>query len=165
MWQTISDISTLHWVLGIITIIVIPILVFAWKYLILQIRFANNLRRKIYFLKLSDEKPLITERNLLSNTKLFNVEKEIYTISNDPKILQLMDKHSLFVIGYDPNYGKYEELINKAKSTNTPIVLFAKQGEIKESTHWELFNGYIYCDIANTSSRLTVIILNTMYIV
>ncbi len=165
MWQFISDLSTLQWVIGIMAFSVIPTLLFAWKYLLLQIRFANNLRRKIYFLKLNDEKPLMVERNLLSNTKLFNVEKEIYTISNDPKILQLMDKHSFFVIGYDPNYDKYEELISKAKNTNTPIVLFAKQGEIKDPKHWELFNGYIYCDIANTSSRLTVIILNTMYIV
>lgn len=165
MWQIISDISTVQWVIGIIVLIIIPTLIFAWKYLVLQFRFANNLRRKIYFLKLNDEKPLVVERNLLSNTKLFNVEKDIYTISNDPKILQLMDKHSLFVIGYDPDYDKYEELINKAKDTNTPIVLFAKQGEIKDTKHWELFNGYIYCDIANTSSRLTVIILNTMYIV
>ena len=93
------------------------------------------------------------------------MEKDIYTVSDDPKVLQLMEKHSLFVIGYDANYSKYKELIDKAQENNTPIIIYAKQGEIKDSKHWDLFNNYIYCDVANTSSRLTVTILNTMYIV
>lgn len=165
MKEFIENISLIQWIIGGIITALIPFLIFIRKYVILQFRFANNLRRKIYFLRLEDSAPLISERELISKTKLFNVEKDIYTVSDDPKVLQLMEKHSLFVIGYDASYSKYKELIDKAQENHTPIIIYAKQGEIKDSKHWDLFNNYIYCDVANTSSRLTVIILNTMYIV
>lgn len=165
MKEFIENISLIQWIIGGIITALIPFLIFIRKYVILQFRFANNLRRKIYFLRLEDSAPLVSERELISKTKLFNVEKDIYTVSDDPKVLQLMEKHSLFVIGYDANYSKYKELIDKAQENNTPIIIYTKQGEIKDSKHWDLFNNYIYCDVANTSSRLTVIILNTMYIV
>ena len=111
MKEFIENISLIQWIIGGIITALIPFLIFIRKYVILQFRFANNLRRKIYFLKLEDSAPLISERELISKTKLFNVEKDIYTVSDDPKVLQLMEKHSLFVIGYDANYSKYKELI------------------------------------------------------
>lgn len=165
MKEFLENISLIHWiVVGIVTAL-IPFLIFIRKYILLQFRFANNLRRRIYFLRLEDSASLVSERDLVGKTKLFNVEKDIYKVSDDPKVLQLMERHSLFVIGYDAKYRKYKELIDKAQENNTPIIIYAKQGEIKNSSHWKLFNNYIYCDVANTSSRLTVIILNTMYIV
>ncbi len=109
MIDFLENISLIHWLIGII-IVLIPIAIYFMKYIILQIKFARNLRRKIYFIKLNDSKPLTTERTLISNTHLFNVEKEIYSISNDPKILQLMNKHSLFVVGYDNGYERDEDL-------------------------------------------------------
>ncbi len=164
MLEFINNLSLIQWILGLITLVIVPTAIYLWKYFNLQMRFAKNLRRKIYFLKVNENKNLESEQCLIRNTKLFRVENEIYSISNDLKILQQTDKHSLFVIGYDPSYQMYAEIIDIAKRFNLSVIIFAKQGEIKNPQHWELFNSYIYCDVANTSSRLAVIILNTMYI-
>lgn len=161
----LENISLLEWLIITVVMVLIPTAIFLWKYLILQFRFANNLRRRVYFLKINGKHSLEIERNLLKDTRLFKVEDTIYEIGDDLRIFQQTGTHCLYVIGYDPNFSGYKGIIEKASQSNIPVIIFAEQGEIKETEHWEIFNSYIYCDVANTSSRLTVIILNTMYIV
>lgn len=167
LWKTLGDISTLHWIIGILIIVIlalIPFFLFIKRYIRLQFRFARNLTRKIYFLKTSDLKNLQTEKDALKDIKIFNIEDDIKSISNDLTVLQKMQKHSAFVIGYDPNFDMYADLIKHACDRKIPVIIFARQGEIQNPEHWKAFNSYICCDIANTTNRILVILINTLMI-
>ncbi len=133
------------------------------RYFSIQIRFAKNLRRKIYFLKTSDKKSLQTQKGKIKNLKLFDVKEEIKDISNSLDVLQTLKDNAVYIVGYDKNYQNYEKLFERARSKNIPIILFAKHGEIQKES-WDLINEYIYCDVANTTNRLAIILLNILKI-
>lgn len=163
-WEYIKTLSLVHWIV-IISIIILSWSLYIWRYLKLQFRFAKNLKRKIYFLKVSIDKNLQTEKDLIKKIKLFNIEEDIKDISKDLKALQSLNSNAVFIVGYDQKYLLYSDLLTEAKSKNIPVIIFAKQGEIRNQDHWKNFNDYIYCDVANTSNRLSVILLNILMIV
>lgn len=166
--ESLNNASLIHWIIGISLTIILTIgsfLGFIGRFITLQFRFARNLKRKIYFLKITDAKNLQAERDALKQIKIFNVENEIKNISNDLKVLHNIDNHSAFVVGYDPSFRKYDELIKLASDRKIPVIIFAKQGEIKDSKHWDVFNSYICCDVANTTNRILVILLNTLMVI
>jgi len=66
---------------------------------------------------------------------------------------------------YDKVKQQILSVIDKAESKKIPVIIYAKQGEIKNLEHWEIFNGYIFCDVANTPNRLVIILLNILKIV
>jgi len=136
-------------------------LLYFWKYIKSQWRFGKNLRRKIYFLKSSDDKNLQTQRDKLKSLNLFNIEEDIKDISKKLDVLQNLKDTAVYIIGYDKDYD-YTELFRKAESKNIPIIIFANSGEI---TDWSVFNSYIYCDVANTTNRVTILLLNILKIV
>lgn len=163
-WEYIKTLSLVHWI-AIISIIILSWSLYIWRYLKLQFRFAKNLKRKIYFLKVSIDKNLQTEKDLIKKIKLFNIEEDIKDISKDLKALQSLNSNAVFIVGYDQKYLLYSNLLTEAKSKNIPVIIFAKQSEIRNQDHWKNFNDYIYCDVANTSNRLSVILLNILMIV
>ena len=138
-----------------------------WRYIRVQWRFGKNLRRKIYFLKTAEEEKIKTARGNLADLKMFNIVNDIKDVSNNTNSLQSLAKNAVYIVRYSSHYPAYKELFDFAKhKDNIPIIIFADQGEIKpDSGHWEIFNGYIYCDVANTTNRLAVILLNILKIV
>lgn len=158
-----ESLSLIHWLI-VLGIAIASVLVYVWRYLRLQHSFARNLKRHIYFLQTSDDKNLQTERDLIKKIALFNVERDIKNISKDLKPLQNLNSRAVFVVGYDPQYSLFKELVDEARNKNIPVIIFARQGEIKDLEHWKVFNGYVYCDVANTSNRLAVILLNILMI-
>ena len=73
-WEYIKTLSLVHWIV-IISITILSWSLYIWRYLKLQFRFAKNLKRKIYFLKVSTDKNLQTEKDLIKKIKLFNIEE------------------------------------------------------------------------------------------
>jgi hypothetical protein len=165
VWKFLENLSLLHWLIALILIIG-GFVIYFWKWIKLQFRFGKNLKRKIYFLKLSNDKNLETEKDQIRNLALFNIEDEIKDISKDTKNLQNFKKDAVYIIGYNKNKDSefYNNLITEAKINKIPVIIFAQQREIKEE-HWHIFNGYVYLDIANTTNRLAIILLNILKIV
>lgn len=159
------NISLLTKIYSIVIFIFGGSLVYFWRYLKAQIKFWKNLKRKVYFLKTSANKDLQNEKDLISNIELFNIENEVKDIGNNINKLDNLLINAVYIVWYDEEYSKYSELIGYARNKRIPVIIFANQWEIKKSENWNLFNGYIYCDIANTPNRLSVIILNIMKIV
>ncbi len=163
--QILSDMSLFLWILGLV-ISIIGFLWYFWKWVKLQYRFGQNLKRKIYFLKTSENKDLQSEKEQIKNLNLLNIDEEVKNISNNLNILQNLKDNAVYIVGYDENFNDYEKLINEAKNNKIPVIIYAKQGKIpKESPNWEIFNSYIFCDVANTSNRLVIILLNILKIV
>lgn len=160
----LSTLSLIHWIIGII-IIIGWFVRYYFKYIRLEFRSANNLRRHIYFLKTSNLKNLQKERDLLQKLKAFKIENDIKDISNEIGMLDTLKSNSVYIIWYDENYKNYDKLIENARNKKIPVIIFAKQWEIKNREHWELFNSYIYCDVWNTPNRLAIILLNMIKIV
>lgn len=163
IWESIGMLSLVHWII-IISVAILSWLLYIWRYLKLQFRFVKNLKRKVYFLKTSDDKNLQTEKDLVKKIKLFNVENDIKDISKNLKVLQNLKSNAAFIVGYNPSYSLFGDLLSEVKNKNIPIIILARQGEIKDQNHWESFNGYIYCDVANTTNRLSIILLNILMI-
>jgi hypothetical protein len=80
-------------------------------------------------------------------------------------MLDTLKSNSVFIVWYDEKYQDYDKLIGHAKNHKIPVIIFAKQWEIRNLKHWELFNSYIYCDVWNTPNRLAIILLNILKIV
>lgn len=151
----LSDLSLLQWCL-------VPFgafLLYFWRYVKSQWRFGSNLKRKVYFLKTSEDKKLQTQRDRIKGLGLFNLESDIKDIKDSLDILQNLKDNAVYIVGYDKKYN-YDKLFKKAELKNIPVLIFANQGEIKKNEDWELFNNYIYSDVANTTNRLVVILLN-----
>ena len=131
-----------------------------------QLRFGKNLKRTVYFLKTSGEVNLQSQKERLKNLQLFNLDGEIKDISNhqDIDILQSLDDNAVYIVGYKDGYD-YEKLFSYAKSKKIPIIIFAPHRTKRIEGAWELFGGYIYCDVANTTNRLAIILLNVLKIV
>jgi hypothetical protein len=157
----LSDISLIWWIISTF-IIGSGILIYFCKYIKVQWRFAKNLKKKIYFLKTSNDKNLQTQRDKIKNLHLFNIEEDIKDISSNLTVLQNLKNNAVYVVGYNKDYD-YNNLFTEVKNNEIPIIIFANQGEIKKD--WNLFNNYIYCDISNTTNRLAVILLNILKIV
>ena len=160
IWEWLGHMSLLIWVTSTLMIL-LGFLLYFWKYIKSQWRFGKNLRRKIYFLKTSNDKNLQTQRDKLKSLKLFNLEEDIKDVSEKLDILQNFKDNAVYIIGYEKNYD-YKDLFSKAENKKIPIIIFANAGEIND---WDLFNDYIYCDVANTTNRLTIILLNILKIV
>lgn len=96
--------------------------------------------------------------------KLLKIEKDIKDISESISKLDNLKSNAVYIVGYDENYDKFSDIIEYARRYKNPIVIFAKQWEIKNSDHRDVFNSYIYCDIANTPNRLSIILLNILKI-
>ena len=122
------------------------------------------MKRKIYFLKTSEAKKLNIEQNTLSNLKIFCLDNNIKDISASLKELQTFKKNAVYIVGYDHGYDQYKKLFDTAQNNNIPIIVFANQGEIKKE-HWNIFNGYIFCDVANTTNRVAIILMSMLKIV
>lgn len=163
IWDFVSNISTFTWLIWVL-IIIVPFFVYFWKYIKTQIRFWKNLRRKIYFLKTSALKDLQNEKDLISNLNTFNIDSDIKDISWNVHKVDNLENKSVYIVWYDENYEKYSELFNHARINKIPLIIYAKQWEIKKPEHWELINNYIYWDVANTPNRIAVMILNILKI-
>ena len=74
----LGNISLIHWVISIIFFSgLFSFLYYFWRYIRVQWRFGSNLRRKIYFIKTSEEKKLKRERDSLVKLKMFNLVEDI----------------------------------------------------------------------------------------
>ena len=163
--KIIDDIGTIISILvGIIALISISI--YAWRYLKSQFKFIKNLKRKIYFLKTSNVLNLQAEKGYIKKVGLFNIDDQIKDVSNDYnfRTLQSLKSNAVYIVGYDKNYQSYKSLLRKAESSNIPILILSKPNEVT-AEHFEFFNSYIYCDVANTTNRLVVMLLNMLKIV
>lgn len=147
-----------HW-LVLSSVAALP---YVWRYVKSQWRFGKNLKRKIYFLKTSDNKNLQTQKDRLKELGLFNLEEDIKDISKSLDVLQNLKDNAIYIASYSNKY-EYKKLFNEVKNKKIPIIIFAHQEEIKKSD-WDLMNNYIYCDVANTTNRLAIILLNTLKI-
>lgn len=161
---TLGNMALLHWVVTVLLVGVSGFLWYFWKYIRVQLRFGKNLRRKIYFLKTSEDKPLQSEKESLCELKMFRVVEDIKDISGSIKILQALNKNAVYIVGYSKQYDKYDNLLQSAENCKIPIIFFANFKEITKE-HRSLFNDSMFCDVANTSRRLTIILLNTLKIV
>ncbi|MCP4119564.1 MAG: hypothetical protein GY737_30020 [Desulfobacteraceae bacterium] len=160
-----SQLSLSHWLLVVFLPGATGFFVYFWKYLKAQFRFGRNLKRNVYFLKTSEAKKLSVEKNTLAQLKLFNLDPEIKDIAENLKELQLFKKQAVYIVGYDAKYDKYKELFDRARPANIPILILANPGEITSREHWNIFNGYIYCDVANSANRTGIILMGMMQIV
>ncbi|MCI5207961.1 MAG: hypothetical protein D3910_04035 [Candidatus Electrothrix sp. ATG2] len=143
---------------------ILTFFVLFWRYIRVQWRFGKNLRRKIYFLKTTGEKPLTSELDSLHKLKMFNLVEDIKDISVSIKNLQALETNAVYIVGYSEQYDKYDKLIQSAENFRIPIIFFANFEEITKE-HRALFNDSIFCDVANTTRRLAIILLNTLKIV
>ena len=162
IWTFLGNISLIQWIVGIIVFLFSGSLLYFWRYLKSQWRFGKNLKRKIYFLKTSDDKNLQTQKDKLKTLGLFNLDEDIKDISQKLDVLQNLKENAVYIVGYDDKFD-YKNLFEETKKYKIPIIFFANQGEIQKD--WNLFNGYIYCDVANTTNRLAIILLNILKIV
>ena len=101
----------------------------------------------------------------LKNLNIFNIEEDIKDISRNTNLLQNMNNNAVHIVGYNEQYNSYNELFSVAKQHKIPIIIFANAGEIKSQEHWKIFNSYIYCDVANSTNRVAIILINIMKIV
>ena len=95
---------------------------------------------------------------------MFNVVEDIKDISISIKDLHALERNAVYIIGYSKQYDQYNELIQLAENLKIPIIFLAKFEEIIQE-HRLLFNDSMFCDVANTSRRLAIILLNTLKIV
>jgi len=130
-----------------------------WRYLKVQWRFGRNLKKTVYFLKTSDEKSLEVELATINNLGIFRVDEKVKDISGDLKICDTLKNKAVYIVGYNKNYHFFEGLIGDAKRARIPVIIFARPREIREEENLEIFNKYIYCDIANTTNRIAVILM------
>ena len=159
----LSDISLWQWC--IVTLICLAAYVqLFWRYLKSQWRYARNLKRKVYFLATSTDGKLQTPKGVIKNINLFRVDNEIKDISNQLDILQTLDSNAVYIVSYDENFD-FASLIKKAADKKIPVIIFARQGEIKNADHFKIFNDYIFCDIVNTTKRIAVILMAMFKIV
>lgn len=165
IWEFIWDVSTITWIISIAITIFGWWIVYFWRYIRAQLKFWKNLKRKIYFLKTSSGKDLQNEKDLLSNVWLFNIENDIKDIENNINKIDNLSMNSVYIVWYNDAYWKYDELITSARNKSIPVIIFANQWEIRNLDHWNSINSYIYCDVANTTNRLSVILLNILKIV
>ena len=70
----------------------------------------------------------------------------------------------VYIIGYKKEYGHYKSILKYAMDNKIPVIIFAKPQEI-DKKDLEIFDEYIYCDIANTTTRLAIVLLNILRIV
>jgi len=160
IWSWLGDFSLFLWLIP--AIIAVGVFVrYCWKYIKSQWRFGKNLRRQVYFLKTSESKNLQTQRDKVKGLKLFNIENDIKDISQGLDVLQNLKDNSVYIVGYSSNYD-FDSLIDLAKAKKIPVIIFANAGEIQD---WSSFTGYIYCDVANTTNRVAVILVNIMQVV
>lgn len=165
IWQFIAQLALWHWILCVFFPGSVILLYWFRKYIRIQMQFARNLKRRIYFFKTSKAKDLGVEKDTLAKLEIFNLDKDIREIPDDLKKLQPLEKKAVYIIGYDGEYNKYRELFAKAEDAMIPILVLANPGEIKKKEHWDIFNGYIYCDVANTTNRVAVILMSIMKII
>ncbi len=163
IWKCLSDLSLLQLIASLLIMFFSGTFIYLLRYIKSQWRFGRNLRRKIYFLKTSDDKNLQTQKDKLNSLGLFNLEKDIKDISSKLDVLQNLKNNAVYIVGYDEGYS-YKQLFSRAVSMSIPVLIFANSGEIKKEEHWDLFNSYVYCDIANTTNRLAIILLNILKI-
>jgi len=164
VWNFLSNLSLIYWIIWIL-LLIISFVIYFWKWCKLQWRFWKNLKRKIYFLEVSNSKDLQLLKDQIKNLGLLDIDEDIKDISKNLNILQTLKDNAIFIVRYNEWYSNYKELLEEAKNNKIPVIIYAKQGEIKNSKHWEIFNSYIFCDVANTSNRLVIILLNILKIV
>ena len=163
--EFLTNLSLFHWAFFVFFASSLAFFCWFWKFIKIQIRFGKNLKRTVYFLMTSEAKKLDTEKNTLNKLEIFNLDKEVKDISINDKVLQTVKKNAVYIVGYDNEYDKYVDLFATARNTMIPIIVFANPGEIKKKEHWDIFNGYIYCDVANTTNRIAMILMSMMKIV
>jgi hypothetical protein len=134
-------------------------------YLKFQWRFGCNLRRKVYFLKTAADKNLQAERDTIKKLGFFNIVDDIKDITTEIKLLQNIDTKAIYIIGYSVKYN-FQGLFNEIKKHDNFVIIYAKQNEIpKDHPHLRIFNNYIYCDIANTTNRIAIILMGILKII
>ncbi len=163
-WDLLNNLSLIQWLI-VGSIVVGPSIIYFCRFLRFQWIFAGNLKRKIYFLKTHISRDLQNERDQLVKVGLFNIERDIKNIEKDLRALQNIQEFCVLVVGYHREYKYFKELFAYAIPKSVPIIIYAKQGEIRDSSHWETFNNYIYCDVVNYPNRLAIILLNTLMII
>ena len=153
----LGDISLWQWCIATLGVLAASVPLF-WRYLKSQWRYAKNLKRKVYFLATSTDRKLQTPKGAIKNLNIFRVDNEIKDISEQLDILQTLDSNAVYVVSYDKDFD-FASLINKAADKKIPVIIFARQREIKNEDHFKIFNDYIFCDIANTTNRIAVILM------
>ena len=131
------------------------------RYIKNQFKFANNLRRKVYFLNFGGAN-LQAQKDKLKTLGLFNLDEDIKDIS-DLNVLQSLKKKAVYIVSYSDS-NEYKKLFQHAENEKIPIIIFANPKEIRNKDNLNLINNYIYCDIVNTTNRLAIILLNTLKI-
>ena len=165
-WDILSSISLVRGIGITVATLAGVFSIYFWRYLKGQLKLGKNLKRKIYFLTTSNVISLQAEKDNIKEIGLFNIENETKDISDGLKELQPLDKRAVYIVGYDENYGnkKYKDLINRVENNGIPIIIFSGREKITPKD-WEVFRSYIYCDIANTTNRLAILLLNMLNIV
>ena len=153
----LGDISLWQWCIVTLVVFLGGAKLF-WRYLKSQWRFAKNLKRKVYFLATSADKKLQTPKNKIKNLNIFRIDDEIKDISKKWDVLQTLERNAVYIVAYDKDFD-FASLIKKAEGKKIPIIIFARQGEIKNQSHFDVFNDCVLCDIANTTNRVAVILM------
>lgn len=166
--EALGNISLLDWVVRGFMIPIVLVTVGVLKHLIryakIQFYFANNLKRKVYFVTLTGKKNLQAEREHLRRMGIFNIDAEIKDLTGgDLRFLSLADRHSAFIIGYESSFPKFKELIDFTITNNIPTIIVAGHNELNEEDK-NLVNKSLYCDVVNSLSRLAIVLMNIFMI-
>ncbi len=128
-------------------------------------RVFKNLKKTIYLLQTGLE-GMQTEHELFKENKmLFHVHDKVFNLSSDPLILNTIKSDSVLVVGYSETFGKYDALVQLAKTTNSALIVYAKLPHKITDAHLELFNSHKYYDMCQSIARLMTVVFNLAIII
>ena len=115
-------------------------------------RIFNNLKRKVYFLKIDGSTcNLEKEQNLINKNGLFRAEKSVRQYSKG--FIETVNEKAVIVFAYSAVFPDYQDLIDSLKNKEIPAIILAKPREIIPE-HESIFSDYPYLQVCNYTSRL-----------
>jgi hypothetical protein len=162
IWEFLKSLVSIRSLIVFIILIISEIIVcyFIIKKIVQrEIRIYKNHKRKIYFFKTQSDKNLQNELLLIKQNNLFIVDDEIKDLSESTKILDNLEKFSIFVLSYFRDFNSYEKIIDLARNNSIPVIVLASPREINDS-HMKIFNSHSFFEMCNTPARLLTILFN-----
>jgi hypothetical protein len=156
----LGNLSLLQWILFSLLPVGIIVITTFQRYIRSQFKFAQNLRRRIYFFS-TPGKNMQKQKDNLKYLSYLKVDSEIREYENNTSQFQRLDKNSVFIIGYSEDLN-LEAILQYSSDNNIPVLLFAEPGEVKRD--WQKIGGHMLCDVVNSTSRLSIILLDFLRI-
>ncbi len=145
---------------GIILLIianVILLISFLKFFLSKEFRLFRNIKRPIKIINTNDNL-MENEIATLKKVGFFNLSE---SPSSDHKNLDMIDKHSLVILGYSRNMNNFNDVIDKVENNKVPLIIYSKD-ELKTEHLEYLRSKYSWYSICNFPLKLLNDVFTTL---